>query len=166
MVCKITGYCVCCELGCRTHSLVGQRPRIWTPSAQLWLGHCATPLLWQSYAYARCRLSCQRQSSFDWTCLVAALATLSDLSHRSARAAIVKEMDIWYSLRSHFPPLDISLPGYLSTSPRYSPTSPSFSPRYFPQSHVVTTAVLPRQPVPPTSILRHTRVLLHHHPAV
>ncbi|KAH8976920.1 hypothetical protein EDB86DRAFT_2838770 [Lactarius hatsudake] len=63
-----------------------------------------------------------------------------------ASATNMKEMDIWYSLRSHFPLLDLSLPGYLPTSLRYSPTSPSFSPtspRYFPQSHVVTAAALP-----------------------
>ncbi|KAH9077776.1 hypothetical protein EDB83DRAFT_2345880 [Lactarius deliciosus] len=51
------------------------------------------------------------------------LSPLSD-SRIQARAAITKKTS-GTRLRSHSPPLDLSLPGYLPTSPRYSPTSTS-----------------------------------------
>ncbi|KAH8978845.1 hypothetical protein EDB86DRAFT_2836400 [Lactarius hatsudake] len=126
------------------------------------LSHVAAAAHWLSHA----------PSSLAKVCILSPFLSAPveyPTSRIEARATNMKEMDIWYLLRSHFPPLDVSLPGYLPTSLRYSPTSPSFSPtspRYFPQSHVITAATLPRQPVAATSILRHTRVLLHHHLAV
>ncbi|KAH9008867.1 hypothetical protein EDB83DRAFT_2681164 [Lactarius deliciosus] len=65
-----------------------------------------------------------------------------------ACAAIMKEMDIWYSLRSHFPLLDLSLPArlpeYLPTSPRSSPTSPHHSHQHLHAIfHKATSSLLP-----------------------
>ncbi|KAH8980819.1 hypothetical protein EDB86DRAFT_2978346, partial [Lactarius hatsudake] len=79
----------------------------------------ATPLRrWQSYAGMRVLallVSASRVSTGLVSWVMAALATPVPRSRKR-----------WTSgtrLRSHSPPLDLSLAGYLPTSPRYSPTS-------------------------------------------
>ncbi|KAH8983839.1 hypothetical protein EDB86DRAFT_2965318 [Lactarius hatsudake] len=127
------------------YSLVG--PRIWmwdrralspdSISARMTKQHCAqpshaigsaTPLRrWQSYAGMRILallVSASRVSTGLVSWVMVALATVRPLASKP----VPRSRKRWTSgtrLRSHSPPLDLSLAGYLPTSPRYSPTSTS-----------------------------------------